>query len=359
MPKIKKIAYSLHHSHHLHAFETILSLVACVIILTGQASAVIRFSNRSLTLNNATPSATSSYTLSMQYTTQTSIGSLTLQFCLDPIPYDPCVPPAGLNVANATLESQTGEVGYTITQRSSNELVLSRTPTVVVGGGQQSTYVFSGITNPSETTDSYAARLDDYASTDGSGTDVDLGSVETEVTSPVELETQVPPMLIFCAAEQVSDDCKTTNEDNYTDLGTLSSTNTLYTQSQMAAGTNASLGYTITANGSSMEAGTSVIDPLPSPTSSQTGTNQFGINLVANTNPNIGADPDLAGDTAQPYPEYAQPNKFMYQDGGVVAEAPDVSLIQKFTISYILNSSPNLAAGVYNTTITYICSGRF
>jgi hypothetical protein len=127
----------------------------------------------------------------------------------------------------------------------------------------------------------------------------------------------------------------------------------------MAAGTNASVGYVITANGPSMEAGNSVISSPASPTTSQPGTNQFGINLVANTNPNIGADPDLTGDTAQPDPLYSQPNKYMYTDGGVVAEAPNVSLVQRFTISYILNSSPNLAPGVYNTTITYICSGRF
>jgi hypothetical protein len=359
MRKIKKIAYSLNHYHHFHAFETVISLVACVIILTGQAAAVVRFTDRSLMLSNATPSATSTYTLSMQYTTQTSIGSLRVQFCLDPIPYMPCDPPVGLNVADATLESQTGETGYSITQRSSNELVLSRTPSVVAGGGQQSTYVFSGITNPSETTDSFAARLDDYASTDGSGNNVDLGSVETEITSPVELESQVPPMLIFCAAQEVDENCLTTNDNNYTDLGTLSSTDTLYTQSQMAAGTNASVGYVITANGPSMEAGNSVISSPASPTTSQPGTNQFGINLVANTNPNIGADPDLTGDTAQPDPLYSQPNKYMYTDGGVVAEAPNVSLVQRFTISYILNSSPNLAPGVYNTTITYICSGRF
>jgi hypothetical protein len=359
MRNIKKIAYSLQHLHHLHAFETVLSLVACVIILTGQAAAVIRFSDRSLTINNANANATATYTLSMQYTTQTSIGSLRMQFCLDPIPYDPCVPPAGLNVENAILDSQTGETGYSITQRSSNELVLSRTPSVVVGGGQQSTYVFSGITNPNETTNSYSIRLDDYASTDGSGDIVDLGSVETQLTTPVELETQVPPMLIFCAAQEVSDDCSTTDDNNYTDLGTLSSTDTLYTQSQMAAGTNASLGYVITANGTSMQAGTSVINSPTSPTASEPGTNQFGINLVANTEPDIGADPDISDDTAQPNPLYGQSNKYMYQDGDVVAEAPDVSLVQKFTISYILNSSPNLTPGVYNTTITYIASGRF
>jgi hypothetical protein len=33
--------------------------------------------------------------------------------------------------------------------------------------------------------------------------------------------------------------------------------------------------------------------------------------------------------------------------------------MKKFTVSYVVNSSDNLKAGVYTTTITYIASGRF
>ena len=33
--------------------------------------------------------------------------------------------------------------------------------------------------------------------------------------------------------------------------------------------------------------------------------------------------------------------------------------MKKFTVSYILNASPDLRAGVYSTTVTFIASGRF
>jgi hypothetical protein len=358
MHKIKRLALDIHHPHRLAHIETVLSLIACFILLTGQAAAVVRFQNRNLYISNPNPGASSVYTVSMQYTTLTSIGSLDLQFCVDPIPGDPCDAPVGINASHAVLSSQSGETGYTISKETSDEIVLSRNP-AVAQPNIESVYVFSGIINPISTTDSFSIRMSDYASTDASGPIVDLGSEETQLTSAIELETQVPPMLIFCAAQEVSTDCSTTDDNNYSDLGTLSSNDTLTTQSQMAAGTNASSGYVITANGTSMEAGSSIIGSPSTPTPSNIGTNQFGINLVANTSPSVGADPDYNSNIAQPTSNYSIPNEFMFQDGDVVAQSPHVSLVQRYTISYILNSSPSLQAGIYSTTITYVCSGRF
>jgi hypothetical protein len=179
------------------------------------------------------------------------------------------------------------------------------------------------------------------------------------VTNAIELQTQVPPMLIFCAAEEVADNCTSTNNIYYKDLGTLSPDSTLATQSQMAVGTNASRGFVVTANGTGMAAGTNVIDSLSTPTSSVPGINQFGINLVANSTPQIGENQSGDWPNAAPTADYNQTDKYKFVSGDVVASAPDVSLIEKFTISYIVNSSKDLRAGVYTTTITYIASGRF
>jgi hypothetical protein len=173
------------------------------------------------------------------------------------------------------------------------------------------------------------------------------------------LETQVPPMLVFCVAQQVEDNCVGTNDNFYTDMGELSSKTTLTAQSQMAVGTNASGGFAITANGIPMSAGTSVIDSPTTPTESKQGTNQFGINLVANNTPAVGEDPDGIWANAITSPDYGIPNHYKYVPGDVVAYSPNVSLMKKFTVSYIVNSSESLRAGVYTTTITYIASGRF
>ncbi|RYE15684.1 MAG: hypothetical protein EOP51_26645 [Sphingobacteriales bacterium] len=127
----------------------------------------------------------------------------------------------------------------------------------------------------------------------------------------------------------------------------------------MAVGTNASGGFAITANGTPMSAGMNVIDSPTSPTESVQGTNQFGLNLVANDAPIVGSNPEGEWANAIPSPDYSLPNRYKYVSGDVVAYSPNVSLMKKFTVSYIVNSSKNLKAGVYSTTITYIASGRF
>lgn len=280
-------------------------------------------------------------------------------FCIDPIPYMPCVTPPGLDVSGAQLTNQTGETGYFISQKSTNHITLTRSPSVINPATADSAYVFDNIINPSDTTQSFSIRLRSHASTDATGPLIDFGSIKGQVTTSIMIETQVPPMLVFCLAEEVTVGCVDTNENYYTDMGEMDSKSTLTAQSQMAVGTNATAGFVITANGESMAAGTNVISSPSTPTESKVGTNQFGMNLVANNAPNIGEDPEGTFANAIPSPDYSVPNRYKYVPGDVVAYSPNVSLMKKFTVSYILNSSESLRAGVYSTTITYIASGRF
>ena len=308
-------------------------------------------------MNSSEPGATTSYTVSFRYMSPQSVGSVDMLFCTDPIPYHACVTPPGLDASNAVLSNQSGETGYSIQSQSANHIVLARAPSMIMGGG--SSYTFDNIVNPTDTTQSFSIRLRSHVTTDATGPQIDFGSVKGQVITGVTLETQVPPMLIFCVAEEVFDNCAGTNETNYADMGLLSPKSTLLAQSQMAAGTNASGGFAITANGSSLSAGTNVIDSPSIPTESIPGTNQFGINLVANNAPAVGSDPEGTWANAIPSPDYSIPNRYKYASGDVVAYSPNVSLMKKFTVSYIVNSSESLRAGVYSTTITYIASGRF
>lgn len=345
--------------HRIHGIETLFSVVVCLLLFTGQVAAVTKFQERSLLINNTEPGSISEYTISFRYESLTNVGSLDLLFCVDPIPYMPCNPPAGLDVSDAVLSNQTGNTGFSITQRSNNHLLLSRASSYPVNDSEN-TYVLSGIRNPTDMSHSYAIRLHNYASTNGTGAPIDVGAVVTQVAGGISLETQVPPILLFCVGEQVSDDCVVVDDDiNYSDMGEITSSDTLTAESQMAAGTNASSGFVITANSAGMAAGTNVISSPAAPTESRPGTDQFAINLVANNSPDVGNDPDGASINGVAAPGYDQADKFMYRNGDVVALAPNVSLVRRFTVSYILNASPNLPAGVYTTTITYICTGRF
>lgn len=352
----------------LHAFiswwrhllpEELLAVLIAVFLIASPGVGATRFTERGLYMQSARPGVTTSYTIAFKYMTPQTVGSVDMLFCYNPIPYEPCVTPTGLDVSHATLSNQTGETGFAISSQTTNHIVLTRAPSMITGVGSAASYTFSDIVNPTDATQAFSIRLRSHSSTDATGPQIDFGSVRGEVTTDITLETQVPPMLIFCLAEEVEENCTGTNDNYYTDMGDLSPTSTLTAQSQMAVGTNATAGFVITANGDPPAAGTNVIDGLTTPTQSQQGINQFGINLVANSTPVIGNDPEGTWTNAVPSAGYDTPNRYKYISGDPVAFSPNVSLMRKFTVSYILNSTENLRAGVYTTTITFIASGRF
>jgi len=347
---------------HLHWWRNVFSEELLALLLVGlvfvtPAYAMTRFQERGVYMNSGVPGATTFYTLSFRYVGPDPVGSIDMLFCINPIPQDPCVSPPGLDVSNAVLSGQTGETGFSISSKSANHILLSRIPNTIMIPA--SSYKFDNIVNPTDTNESFSIRLRSHGSTDGTGPIINFGSVKGQVTNGIALETQVPPMLVFCLAQEVEEGCTGSNDTYYADMGELDSQSTLVAQSQMAVGTNASGGFAITANGIPLSAGTSVIDGPTAPTQSKPGVNQFGINLVANNDPAIGNDPEGTFTNAIPSPDYGVPNRYKYVSGDVVAFSPNVSLMKKFTVSYVVNSSENLRAGVYSTTITYIASGRF
>lgn len=349
------------HSHifnwHYLWSEAILVLVLAVLIFTSPASAAMRFQERSLYMNSTLPGATTSYEVGFRYMSPLPVGSVDMLFCVDPIPYHACVTPAGLDVSNAVLSAQSGETGFSILSKTTNHIVLTRTATTITDA--TSAYVFDGIKNPTNTTESFSIRLKSHASTNATGAQIDFGSVKGQVSEGLIIETQVPPHLTFCVAKEVAEDCTETDGTYFSDMGTLDENSTLVAQSEMAIGTNATAGFVITANGPPMSAGTNIINSIATPTESRPGTNQFGINLVSNTAPAIGNDPQGPWTNAITTPDYGMTDMYKFVSGDVVAQAPNVSLMRKYTVSYIVNASQSLRAGVYTTTITYIASGRF
>lgn len=350
-----KIVHPLHYAGP----EALLSMVLAIMLFVAPASAAMRMQQRSLYMNSTSPGATTSYTVSFQYMSALAVGSVDMLFCMDPIPYHQCVTPPGLDVSGATLSEQTGETGFGISEQSNNHIVLSRPANMIAGSGSPSSYKFDNITNPDYNGEAFAIRLRSHASQDASGPQIDFGSVRGQIQTGIVIETQVPPMLIFCLAQEVEYNCAGTNDTYYSNMGELSSTSALTARSQMAVGTNATGGFAITANGASLSAGTNVIDNISVPTESKPGTNQFGINLVANNSPVVGEDPEGEWANAIASSDYGVPNKYKYVDGDVVAYSPNVSLMKKFTVSYVLNTHKDLLPGVYSTTINFIASGRF
>lgn len=326
--------------------------------ITQQADAV-RFTNRGMYINSGRGGDTTYYIISLQYTTPDTVGSLRLEFCDNPIPSLPCNVPSGLDVSDATLAAQSGEIGFDIDagQHTQNLIVLTRTPSMT--GNALSSYRFDNMRNPDGEPQDFYVRMTSHSSIDGSGPLIDYGSVTATTTPSIELTTQVPPILIFCVAQQINDDECTDMEGNFVDFGELESNQTYTASSEIQARTNAFSGYSIAVTGTTFTSGYRAIPAITTPTESFEGVGQFGINLADNSSPDIGAVPIGPGINGVVSPPYDTTNKFLFNNGDVVATSNNVTRTRKYTASYILNVPADQAPGVYSTTVTYICTAGF
>lgn len=103
---------------------------------------------------------------------------------------------------------------------------------------------------------------------------------------------------------------------------------------------------------------------LSSPTTSSAGTEQFGMNLTANTSPStIGAAPiQVPGTTfsfGQVSSNYGQTNKYTFNNGDTIAYSNSSSGETDYTISYLFNISPVTPDGQYVLNQTLVATGTF
>jgi len=286
------------------------------------------------------------------------VGSIRLQLCTEnPFPGTPCTAPSDLDMRSATLVSQTNMTGFTVvTSATPNEVTLSRAALMATPG--ISTYVLQGIINPSQTGTIYG-RLETFASSDTTGPSHDSGGLAISISpSGVQIQTYVPPFLIFCIGSTINGhDCSSAS-GNYIDFGVLSPDNTATSHTLLVVATNDDYGYTISAAGTTLTSGINIIPPLTSPDVSRKGVSQFGMNLRANSTPSFGSDPGDIG-LGQPTPSYNQSNSYKFASGDVLASYNQPDNFRVFSVNYIVNVSKSQAAGVYVTTLTYVAVASY
>lgn len=100
------------------------------------------------------------------------------------------------------------------------------------------------------------------------------------------------------------------------------------------------------------------------PTASAVGTEQFGINLVANTSPaTFGANPVYVPDATfsfgQVASNYNTTNVYMYAKGDEIAYSNASSSYTTFTISYIFNISNVTPGGIYTMNHVLVATGTY
>jgi hypothetical protein len=87
------------------------------------------------------------------------------------------------------------------------------------------------------------------------------------------------------------------------------------------------------------------------------GTEQFGINLRANTSPLVGSD--ASGGLGTYGSGYGTQNSYKYTSSNTIASAPKSSGQTTFTISYIVNAASTTPGGTYTSALTLICTGTY
>lgn len=323
-----------------------------------QQAAAAPLQERTLMLSDNRPGQISRYTLSMRLLTSTTMGSLRMYICSDyALLYYPCTPPTGFDLSNATIIGQTGVSGFFIdSSTTSNELLLTRTPSAVAGGTLV-TIELGNVQNQANAGSAFG-RYHTYQSGDGTGPATDEGGLAFQLLGGFSVATEVPPYLTMCVAIQTSQNDCSFAEGDFLQLGEFSTNRASIGQSQVTIATNAKDGYTVRVQGGTMASGNNELPPLLSRSPSAPGTSQFGINLRSNSDPGGGADPSGPGSGA-PTADYGQQNRFKYRSGDVVARNSTADDYRRYTISYLVNIAQTQPAGVYSSSFSYIGLGNF
>lgn len=147
-------------------------------------------------------------------------------------------------------------------------------------------------------------------------------------------------------------------EPGESDLGVLDTESTAAKTALVKIRNYLSEGYTLQIIGDPPKYDGHVLSTPSSPTAAVPGTEQFGINIAANTTPLIGADPVQVPSDQTSFgvveDDYKTPNLFKYESGGVVAHSSSESGQTDYTISMIVNIANSTPAGNYDSDLSAI-----
>lgn len=281
--------------------------------------------SREIRISNSNGAATD-VTYLVQATTPTTntVGSIAVQFCSNsPIIGDSCTAPTGFDVneAGLAIASQTGITDWTATPHAStttNILVLTRAAASSFTAGQFNFEMGAGggtdgVTNPTNDNETFYARILTFTDIDDDGdgcsgaddsatcypttaienNSLHAGGIALSTAEQITVTAKVQERLTFCVYTDGNGDTTLgdANTSNCTGVAgsavTLGDTNGVLTDAgayvnthaMFNVSTNASLGATIRAKGSTLTSGGNTINAIGSGTAeagSTPGTEQFG-----------------------------------------------------------------------------------
>jgi hypothetical protein len=332
--------------------KRIARLAILVIGLSPTMVSAAGLAPRNIQVGSSGQGVTTSYTVNATTATTDNIGSVSFEFCLTAS--GACTPTDAVTTG-ATLTAQSPG-GFTIVNGTAGRPHITRAAANINAGTAMS-FTLGNIVNPTTPNQTYYVRIVTYTGTDGVTGPVDNGTVALSTAQPVQLTGVTPEILVFCVGTSIGADC-TSIAGNTIDFGDFSPTATRTGTSVMQAQTNAANGYNITVNGTTLSSGVNTIPGLAAQAPSSLGVSQFGLNLRDNAAPDVGVDPSGAG-TGVAAANYASQDNYRFVSGDIVATAAVPTNANTFTSSYIVNIGGAQAAGVYTSTMTYICTASF
>lgn len=168
---------------------------------------------------------------------------------------------------------------------------------------------------------------------------------------------------------QVESGSQTTNDPTLSfainnfdaNFGSFSASSATVTTASFSVSNYTSYGYVVQMLGTPPTNGNHTITPMATTATSQTGIEQFGVNLVANTAPiSVGANPNNGQfGFGEASPNYDTTNQFRYVSGETIARAPKSSGVTTYTISYLINVGSLTPGGKYKSNQTLIVTGTY
>lgn len=339
----------------LHKLTALATAIACLVLTAPQGSYAAQITARKLTLGSSASAASTTWTFNFTTPTTTALKGIDFQVCT--VGAGSCTTPNLWVNTGATLGSTTGiGTGWAVDLTTAGSLrILNNANATAVSNPV--TVAFNTVTNPTTTNQAFYVRITTYSGNNYT-TAVDTGTVAASTAQTIALDGTMPESLTFCVGTSITGaDCNTVS-GNSISFGVFSPSSASSGTSVMAAASNAGSGYSITVAGNTLMSGANSITALATQTASGTGTSQFGLNLVDNATPNVGAN--RTGDAnGNPTTNFDDANLFRYVSGDSVASSTQPTDPTAYTVSYLVNVAFKQPAGVYTTTLTYVCTGTY
>lgn len=155
-------------------------------------------------------------------------------------------------------------------------------------------------------------------------------------------------------------------------LGTLSTSSAATATATFYVRAWDSSGYSVMTASPPPTNGTYTMASPSTPTTFTPGTEQFGMNLVADTSPtSLTTDSPVSANPVQTtsyccniaygaaYGNYTTTNKYAYNNGDIIAQSTQATSSTIYTISYVVNVASNTPGGAYTFNQSLVATGTY